>query len=475
MGAVSSLRPGAGADRGQPADAAARPAPGGPPLAAAPPGYEIEAELGRGGMGVVYLARQIGLGRPVALKMILSGPHAAPDDFARFRAEAEVIARLQHPNIVQVYEVGSHDGRPFFTLEYCPGGGLDGRLRGGPPPPADAARLLAALARAVHAAHAAEIVHRDLKPQNVLLAADGTPKVTDFGLAKRLGGPSGLTAAGEVMGTPGYMAPEQAAGGEVGPAADVYALGAILYECLAGRPPFRAANPVDAVLEVVSDEPVPPRQLRAGVPRDLEAVCLECLEKDPRRRYPSAAALADDLDRFLRGDPVRARPLGLRKRLGWWVQHPDRVRDAGSFSIFLMMVVTAWALTGLAVYAAGAGGRGAADNPARPDFTVVNFVAAVEGLFLPLFVVGLGAVRGKVAALWAGLAVSAADLGLVLTTMAGADGLAGQIDADRVLATPQLRFAALGFPTVLFGLTGGTYLIALVAHYSGRAAGLGPR
>ena len=469
MATANRIRPPSPPDRGMPD----RPGPPPEPTPTAPPGYQIEEELGRGGMGVVYLARQTGLGRRVALKMILSGPHAGAEDLLRFRAEAEVIAGLHHPNIVQIYEVGEHDGRPFFTLEYCPEGSLDGKFRVVPPAPATAAELVAALARAVAAAHAAGIVHRDLKPANILLAADGTPKVTDFGLAKRLGGAAGLTAAGEVMGTPGYMAPEQAGGGPVGPTADVYALGAILYECLTGRPPFAAENPLDAVFQVVSDEPVPPRHVRAGIPRDLEAVCLKCLEKDPRRRYPTAAALADDLDRFLRFDPVAARRLGLRKRLAWWCLHPDRVRDAGAFSIFLMMVITAWALTGLAVQAAG---PGPASDPVRPDFTVVNFVAAVEGLFLPLFFVGLGAIRGKVAALWAGLAVSAGGGGLVLAALAGAEALTGHLEAGRVLATPQLRFAALGFPAVLFGLTGGTYLIALVAYYYGwHGAGLTPR
>src|SRR5262245_4003610 len=252
----------------------------GSPLAPAVPGYDILGELGRGGMGVVYKARQVGLNRLVALKMVLAGGYAGPEALARFRSEAEAIAALQHPNIVQIHEVGESGGLPYFSLEYCPGGSLAQKLDGTPLPPKQAAELVETLARAMHAAHQAGVVHRDLKPANVLLAADGTPKVTDFGLAKRLDTGDGPTKSGAVMGTPSYMAPEQAADGKaVGPAADVYALGAILYELLTGRPPFRAATSLDTILQVVSEDPVPPSRLNAQAPRDLETACLKCLEK----------------------------------------------------------------------------------------------------------------------------------------------------------------------------------------------------
>jgi WD40 repeat protein len=276
-------------------------------------------------MGVVYQAQQTALGRTVALKMILAGAHAGTEERRRFQAEAEAAARLQHPNIVQVYEVGEAGGLPYFSLEFCPGGSLADRLRGEPLPPMEAARLTETLARAVQAAHLAGVVHRDLKPANVLLAADGTPKVSDFGLAKRLDGQPGRTGTGAVLGTPSYMAPEQAGGKskEIGPAADVYALGAILYELLTGRPPFRAANPLDTLLLVVSEEPVPPSRLQPGVPRDLEAVVLKCLEKDPARRYPSAEELAEELRRFGAGEPVRARPVSSAERATRWARrHP---------------------------------------------------------------------------------------------------------------------------------------------------------
>jgi WD40 repeat protein len=289
------------------------------------PGYEVLREVGRGGMGVVYEARQLGLNRTVALKMILAGGHAGAEERARFRREAEAAARLQHPHIIQVYEVGEAGDRPFIALEYLAGGSLADRLGGGPLPAREAAQLVQALAGAVHAAHRGGVVHRDLKPANVLLTADGTPKVTDFGLAKRLDSSTKQTATGAILGTPGYMAPEQAGGRghEVGPAADVYALGAILYECLTGRPPFRAATPLETMLQVLTEEPVPPTRLRPGVPADLETVCLTCLAKEPARRYASAEALAEDLGRFLAGEPIRARPLsGLEWAIRWARRRP---------------------------------------------------------------------------------------------------------------------------------------------------------
>jgi hypothetical protein len=282
------------------------------------PGYAVLGELGRGGMGVVYKARQISLNRVVALKMILAGSHAGTAELARFRTEAEAIARLQHPNIVAVHEVGEHEGLPFFSLEFCPGGSLEAKLAGTPRPPAEAAALLETLARAMEAAHQKGIVHRDLKPANVLLGEDSTPKITDFGLAKKLD-TAGQTQTGTVMGTPSYMAPEQAEGRrEVGTAADVYALGAVLYECLTGRPPFKGATPLDTLVQVVKEEAVPPHFLQPKVPRDLETICLKCLHKDPARRYASAEALADDLRRFQGGEPIVARPVGRAERLWRW-------------------------------------------------------------------------------------------------------------------------------------------------------------
>jgi WD40 repeat protein/tRNA A-37 threonylcarbamoyl transferase component Bud32 len=290
------------------------------------PGYEIVSELGRGGMGVVYKARQIKLNRLVALKMILSGVHAGAAALARFRTEGEASARLQHPNIVQVYEVGEQGGLPYFSLEFCAGGSLERKLNGTPLSPGEAAELVETLARAMAAAHLKGVVHRDLKSANVLLAEDGTPKIGDFGLAKMLG-EAGQTASGAVMGTPSYMAPEQAGGRskDIGPPCDVYALGAILYECLTGRPPFKAATALDTILQVVGNDPVPPTRLNAKVPRDLETVCLKCLRKEPSRRYAGASELAEDLRRFRAGEPIAARPAGAAERLGKWVRRRPAV------------------------------------------------------------------------------------------------------------------------------------------------------
>jgi hypothetical protein len=299
-------------------------------------GYEILEELGRGGMAVVYKARDLRLGRVVALKMILAGAHAGPAERARFRTEAEAIARVQHPDIVQIYEVGEHDGVPFLSLEFCPGGTLEQELAGTPLAAREAAAVLERLARAVAAAHAVAVIHRDLKPANVLLAAGGTPKITDFGLAKQEG-ISGRTASGAVVGTPSYMAPEQAAGKRaVGPAADVYALGALLYEMLTGRPPFKAATLLETLEQVRTQEPVPVRALQPGVPRDLETICLKCLQKEPRKRYGSAALLAEDLRRFRAGEPIQARPVGRLERAVEWVKR-NPVVTAATLAVVLAL------------------------------------------------------------------------------------------------------------------------------------------
>ena len=298
-----------------------------PVLPSAVQGYEILGILGRGGMGVVYKARQLKLNRLVALKMILAGEHAGSDALERFRAEAESEARLQHPNIVQVYEIGDHQGHPYFSLEFVDGGSLAQKLAGTPLPPLEAAWLVETLARAMDYAHQRNIIHRDLKPANVLLTKDRTPKIADFGLAKQLEGDSTNTQTGAVVGTPSYMAPEQAAGHSknVGPAADVYALGAILYECLTGRPPFKSATAVETVLQVTLDEPVPPARLQPRTPRDLETICLKCLEKQPARRYASARLLAEDLRRFRAGEPIEARPVSVVEQGVKWAKRRPAV------------------------------------------------------------------------------------------------------------------------------------------------------
>ena len=351
------------------------------------PGYEIRRELGRGGMGVVYEARQQSLGRVVALKVLRDQALADPEQIARFHVEAEAAARLQHPNIVQIHEIGTHQGRPYLALEYVPGGSLARFLAGTPQPPRQAAQCLETLARAVHVAHQHSIVHRDLKPANILLQkseiqnpkseidcrpdvsdfgfrisdfgfriSDLTPKVTDFGLAKRLDVEGSLTSTGAVLGTPSYMAPEQtgdpsAAGLAVGPTADVYALGAILYEMLTGRPPFQGETVVETLLQVREHDPVPPSRLRPQVPRDLETITLKCLRKEPTRRYTSAAELADDLGRFLDDQPIRARPVGVGERLVKWVRRRPAVAALVAVSSLTLLLLVAGLAVGILVLA----------------------------------------------------------------------------------------------------------------------------
>jgi len=304
------------------------------------PGFEIQALLGRGGMGVVYKAQHLALKRLVALKMVRAGAHAGPQERARFKSEAEAVARLQHPNIVQIFEVGEHNGLSYCALEYVEGGSLDRKLAGGPLLPREAAALVRTLAAAMHLAHSRNVVHRDLKPANVLLTADGVPKVSDFGLARQLDADSDQTGTGAVMGTPSYMAPEQACGQThaAGPAADVYALGAILYACLTGQPPFHGTTLLETLEQVRSWEPVPPSRRQPQVPHDLDTICLKCLAKEPEKRYASARELAEDLERFLQGLPIRARPVGLRERAWRWCRRNPVVASLAAV-IFLLGVL----------------------------------------------------------------------------------------------------------------------------------------
>jgi serine/threonine protein kinase/tetratricopeptide (TPR) repeat protein len=306
----------------------------------APAGYQILEELGRGGMSIVYRARQTQPQRLVALKMLLAGARAPTGRRLRLFAEADAIARLQHAGIVQVYEVGEQDGVPFLVLELMAGGSLAQTLAGRPLPSRQAAELVETLARAVDHAHAHGVIHRDLKPGNVLLTADGRPKISDFGLAKQER--PELTATGEVLGTPSYMAPEQTRGGSqpVGPAADIYALGAILYELLTGRPPFLAATVLETLDQVRTREPVPPGRLAAATPRDLETICLKCLHKEPQQRYATASGLAEDLHRFLDYQPIRGRPVGRPEKLWRWCRRNPVVAGLlGAVATLLLVLV----------------------------------------------------------------------------------------------------------------------------------------
>jgi tetratricopeptide (TPR) repeat protein len=306
------------------------------------PGYKMLDELGRGGMGVVYKAKQLSLDRLVALKMIRSAAIAGPDQLARFNTEAESLAQLQHPNIVQVFEIGRHDDMPYLSMEFVAGETLEGAIQNEWFGFSESAQLVEKLSRAMFSAHQRGVLHRDLKPANVLLAEDREPKITDFGLAKRVSSDSQLTADATVMGTPSYMPPEQAQGRitDIGPRSDVYSLGAILYELLTGRPPFRSGSPLETIQQVIQREPAAPRSLNKKVPRDLETICLKCLHKQPAQRYETAADLADDLRRFDRGEPILARRIGLAGR-GWRWCRRNKALAAALAATFLAVLVGA--------------------------------------------------------------------------------------------------------------------------------------
>ncbi len=308
-----------------------------PPLADSEPcadfgDYELLEEIGRGGMGVVFRARQKRLGRIVALKMVLASRLASPESLARFALEAQAAARLRHPQIVSVYDAGQRHGQHYYAMQYVAGSDLAQLAAAGPLDPKQAARTMALVARAVQYLHEQGIVHRDLKPSNILLDETGNPQVADFGLAKLIAEGTDLTQSGTIVGTAAYMAPEQARGGrrEVGPSADVYSLGAILFELLTGRPPFESAAPLDVLLQLLGSEPPQPRQLNRRIPLELELIVLHCLEKAPRDRYRSAAALADDLERYLRGEPLEVRPAGWGARLLRWARREPAL--AGRFA-----------------------------------------------------------------------------------------------------------------------------------------------
>ena len=302
--------------------------------------YELLEEIARGGMGVVFRARQTTLKRIVALKMILSGQLAGEEEVKRFYAEAEAAAKLDHPNIVPIFEIGQHDGQHYFSMSFIEGESLAHKVADGPVAPREAAELVKKIAVAIAYAHTEGVIHRDLKPGNVLVDRDGEPRITDFGLAKRVEGDSDLTSTGQVVGTPSYMPPEQASGklDEVGPLADVYAAGGVLYCLLTARPPFQAANPLDTLLQVLEKDPVPVRDLVPQVPRDLETICLKCLEKEPRRRYGSAGEFAEDLQRFLDGEPVKARPISRPARLWRWCRRKPVV--AGLTAAVTLLLLT---------------------------------------------------------------------------------------------------------------------------------------
>ncbi len=339
-------------------------------------GYQIECELGRGGMGVVYLARQIDLNRHVALKMLTG--HYGADELKRFLEEAQTAAGINHNNIAEIYEVGEHGGVPFFSMEYVEAGSLADQLRKKLPTPHEAAELLSSVARALHAAHESGVVHRDMKPANILMEPDGVPKIADFGIAKRLNDDSKLTRTGAVIGTPTYMAPEQAKGNSrhVGPAADIYSLGTILYEMLAGRPPFLPDDSdIALTVRVLTEDPVSPAWHHPGIPRDIETICMKCLQKEPKNRYASAAALADDLQRFIDDESIHARPPNKLSNAARWVRrHPWKFM--GTAAAALLLIIAAAVLVRWELYF-------------RPHFIYAKRVDWKNGFLEPVEEIGL--------------------------------------------------------------------------------------
>ena len=385
--------------------------------------YELIEEIARGGMGVVYRARHRGLKRLVALKMILSGAMATAAERQRFLREAELAANLDHPNIVPIYEIGEHDDRPFFSMKLIEGESLSRRVSRFRDDPQAAARLVSVLARAVHYAHGKGFLHCDLKPSNVLIDAQGRPYLTDFGLARRAGVDSSLSISGTILGTPSYMAPEQATGSRagLGPATDVYGLGAILYELLAGRAPFRAPTVMETVVQVLERDPAPPREIRPEIPRELESVCLKCLEKVPKDRYPSAEALADDLNSYLQGDGIEAAgPLARLRR--WNRREPELVSRLGGLS--LMAVFTQINF----------------HTSSAPDFRMHIWVQGILALWAILSVIfqirlRSGAPSDRVRVLWsaADIACVTAVIRLLEKVIPGASGGPGIVQVEATL------------------------------------------
>jgi hypothetical protein len=424
--------------------------------------YELLGEVGHGAGGIVYRALHLRLNRTVALKIVQESQCSQPENLVRFLQEAEVVAGLRHPYIAQIYEVGQLDSRPYYTMEFMEGGSLAQKCARAPQPPRQAAQMVEMLARAVQTAHQCGIIHRDLKPSNVLLASDGTPRITDFGLAKRVQGDSGLTQTGAVMGTPSYMPPEQAEGKkEVGPAADIYALGAILYEMLTGRPPFVGVTVLDILNQVKNHEPLPFTRLRIRVPRDLETICLKCLQKDPQQRYACAVDLAEDLRRFLDGRPIVARPIGWLASLWLWSRRAERITGAGIFSVSLGITGILWSVLGITVLASGW-------YPIARPYEAILYLGVFIGLaYVPFILTGIGVIARKLFSLWSGSGICLFGFTFSLS-MIFQDTLGFVFEFGGVQSNPEVRFMTYSLIGIisLVGLL--LHIVALSAYYANR-------
>jgi hypothetical protein len=431
-----------------PPDPPTLPAPAAAAGGAAPPQrfgeYEILGEVGRGGMGVVYKAWEPGLRRFVALKMLLPGAIAEEAELRRFKSEAEAAARLQHPHIVAVHRAGEHDGRHFFSMDFIAGPSLAQRLADGPLPGRAAARYVALVARALHHAHQHGILHRDMKPGNVLLDANDEPHVTDFGLCKQLRADPGQTKTGAVLGTPGSMAPEQAAGSRsLGPACDVYGLGALLYELLTARPPFQGETTLDTLMQVIEAEPAPPRLLNPRVDRDVETICLKCLQKDPRARYPSALVLAEDLERYLQGETIQARSLNLVDRLARALersQYDVEFRAYGTVLYWFALIVAVVHVVKHFLIASHQ------SVPWIAGWQILQFVlmAVVLYWYRPQGLLPGTTAERQLWSVWIGYILASVLVSLVSRQMFGTERLYEQVDYPYFAAVAGLAFFVLG-------------------------------
>ncbi|WP_406693611.1 serine/threonine-protein kinase [Singulisphaera sp. Ch08] len=427
--------------------------------------YELLGEIARGGMGVVYRARQRSLHRLVALKTIDSGAWGSAKNLQRFRIEAETMALLDHPHIVPIYEVGEFEETCYFSMRLLDGGSLAEHLTRYAADPRAAAILMAQVARAVHYAHQRGILHRDLKPSNILLDSEGRPQIADFGLAKRFGVEADVTISGMVIGTPAYMAPEQAEGhrAEVTVASDVYGLGAVFYAMFTEKPPIQGESLSEILLRLREQLPVPPRRLNQRVDRALEAICLKCLEKEPRRRYGSAEAFADDLERYLDGQPIQARQYGLFQAVLFRARSPQQIRLAGLFAVGLGLAMLARASSGFALLGFG---LITVENPRQLMF---HLARCIVGFGMPLIGIGLSALRNKAWSLWAGLLLSMSTLFLLSGHLLGILPIdTGGLNDN---ASPSLRFGADALLIILSLMLLSSFLLALLAWYST----LGPR
>ncbi len=449
-------------------------APGGP-AGEAPPSaagalpprlghYELLEEIGRGGMGVVYKARDDRLDRIVALKMITMGPLASTSLIARFYREAQAAAQLNHPHIVPVHDFGCENGYHYFAMGYVEGRSLADRLTEGVVAPRHAAELICKVSGAIAYAHAQGVIHRDLKPGNIMIDRRGEVLVTDFGLAMRLGEDDHLTHTGDVMGTPAYMAPEQARGEtqRVGAAADVYALGSLMYHMLTGRAPFQAASRHETIRQVIEEDLVPPRRLNPAVDRQLDLICCTALQKEPRHRFPSAQAMGDDLDRYLRGEPIRVRSVSLWERFKLWVRRPERIRDAGAYAMFLSIVLTIWVLHGIGAILIGW------PRPLGPE-AIWNLVLTGAFFFFPCLLTGWWVMQKRLTGIVTGLLLWSTILGGTTTFLLGVErffivsaSMGGVYDSPVVYAP---TFTLVGILALLACIG---HVLALIAYRANR-------